>query len=85
MSLIRHVSGISENGLRAQLTSSFDYPALPDVSQRFAVHRGTHAGHISPWTLKHKGESELPMILEFIVLPSSAGRLRPPGAAVPFG
>jgi hypothetical protein len=30
------------------LTCAFDYLGLPDVSQTFAVRRGTRAGHIPP-------------------------------------
>ena len=50
MSLILYRSAIRGNLPTMLLTSSFDYPALPDASQSFAVHRGTHAGHITPLT-----------------------------------
>jgi hypothetical protein len=47
MSLIRPTSGTRENQPRVALTSNLDYSTMPDVSQPFAVRRGTHAGHIS--------------------------------------
>ena len=48
MSLIRRISLIRGNRLRVAVSSGFDHPLLLDVSQPFAVHRGTHAGHIPP-------------------------------------
>jgi hypothetical protein len=35
------------NSRTSALTSAFAYSQPPDVSQRFAVHRGTYAGHIT--------------------------------------
>ena len=48
MSLIRRVAPTSQDRARGALTSGFDYPIPRNVSQPVAVHRRTHAGHISP-------------------------------------